>query len=201
MELLTAAWDALASIGTTIVGLGILGTLGTIVWRSIQESRQQKRERRGLLTLLDLETDRNKRQLEAYEDDPTWITRAPADTLSTKVWGETRAKLSYLLEKAEFADLLKHYNAAEVVNSFRLNTAEDTKHRQDTVQNGLPQLKEQADKARAVVRKYVPADALHGTPLDNITLNPDSRRWGTRKQEKQLQSRWRRMFGRTKERA
>jgi hypothetical protein len=65
VELLTVARDALASIGTTIVGLGILGTLGTIVWRSIQESRQQKRERRGLLTLLDLETDRNKRQLEA----------------------------------------------------------------------------------------------------------------------------------------
>ena len=75
VELLTVARDALASIGTTIVGLGILGTLGTIVWRSIQESRQQKRERKGLLTLLDLETDRNKRQLEAYEDDSTWITR------------------------------------------------------------------------------------------------------------------------------
>lgn len=192
MELLTAAWGALTSIGTTIVGLGILGTMGTIVWRVIQDSRQQKRERRGLLTLLDLETDRNKRQLEAYEDDPTWITRAPADTLSTKAWEQTRARLSYLLKKEEFADLLKHYNAVEVVNSFRFNLVEpsdkdylgdyrvnqDIKHKQDTVKKGLPQLKEQADKARAVIRKYVPADAIHGTPLKNITLNPDPHRWG-----------------------
>lgn len=69
------------------------------------------------------------------------------------------------------------------------------REKQDKIKQGLPQLKEQADKARAVVRKYVPANALHGTPLENTTFNPDPRRWGKREKEKRRSSWWRRWLG------
>ncbi len=146
-----------------------------------REDNQRRRERRGLLTLLDLETDQNDRQFTAYEQDPTWIIRAPDYTLSTRKWEATMVRLSQLLEEEEeYADLLKYYEGIFQINGFRQNTDESAFHRQQTVIQGLPQLREQSEKAIAVIRKYVPKDALNGTPVRNITFNRDPERWGKR---------------------
>ncbi len=90
-------------------------------------------------------------------------------------------RLSQLLEEEEeFADLLKYYDSIFQINGFRQNSDESAVHRQQTVMQGLPQLREQSNKAIAVIRKYVPKESLQGTPLKNITFNRDPERWGKR---------------------
>ena len=162
-----------------ILRLGLIGALvGASVSFGLREYfdwRRRVRERRGLLTLLDLETDQNERQLISFKGDPAWITRAPANSFNSKFWEESRARLSQLLKKEEFADLLKYYEAIRVIDGAR----KDAKM-QSTIIKGLPQLLEQSDKAIAVIRRYVPKDALKGTPLKNIAFDRDPHRWGKR---------------------
>jgi len=183
--------QAILSILSWIGGLTFLGAVITIAVNLTRDHRQRKRElqreadqrrreRRGLLTLLDLETDHNDRQFTAYEQDSTWIVRAPDHTLSIRMWEATIVRLSQLLEEEEFADLLKYYDSIFQINGFRQNSDESAVHRQQTVMQGLPQLREQSNKAIAVIRKYVPKEALQGTPLKNITFNRDPERWGKR---------------------
>lgn len=180
------------SILYLIVGLTFFSALITIAVNLARDYRQRKRElqreedqrrreRTGLLTLLDLETDQNDRQLTAYEQDSTWIVRAPDHTLSIRVWEATMVRLSQLLEEEEeFADLLKCYESIFQINGFRQNGDESAVLRQQTVMQGLPQLREQTNKAMAVIRKYVPEEALQGTPLKDITFDRDPERWGKR---------------------
>jgi hypothetical protein len=180
------------SILSWIVGLTFFGAVITIAVNLARDYRQRKRElqreedqrrreRTGLLTLLDLETDQNDRQLTAYEQDSTWIVRAPDHTLSIRMWEATMVRLSQLLEEEEdFADLLKYYESIFQINGFRQNGDESAVLRQRTVMQGLPQLREQSNKAMAVIRKYVPEEALQGTPLKDITFDRDPERWGKR---------------------
>lgn len=92
-----------------ILRLGFIGALVTFGMREWFDRRRRVRERRGLLTMLDLEAEQNERQLVEFEHDRTYILRAPAHSLSTKFWEDCRARLSHLLKKEEFADLLKYY--------------------------------------------------------------------------------------------
>jgi hypothetical protein len=64
-----------------------------------REEDQRRRERTGLLTLLDLETEQNDRQLTAYEQGSTWIVRAHDHTLSIRMCEATMVRLSQLLEE------------------------------------------------------------------------------------------------------
>jgi len=90
-------------------------------------------------------------------------------------------RLSQLLEEEEdFADLLKYYESIFQMNGFRQNGDESAVLRQQTVMQGLPQLREQSKKAMAVIRKYVPEEALQGTPLKDITFDRDPEWWGKR---------------------
>lgn len=180
------------SILSLIVGLTSFGAMLTIAVNLARDYRQRKRElqreedqrrreRTGLLTLLDLETDQNDRQLTAYEQNSTWIVRAPDHTLSIRMWEATMVRLSQLLEEEEeFVDLLKYYESIFQINGFRQNGDESAVLRQQTVMQGLPQLREQSNKAMAVIRKYVPEEALQGTPLKDITFDRDPERWGKR---------------------
>lgn len=180
------------SILSLIVGLTFFGAMITIAVNLARDYRQRKRElqreedqrrreRTGLLTLLDLETDQNDRQLTAYEQDSTWIVRAPDHTLSIRMWEATMVRLSQLFEEEEvFADLLKYYESIFQINGFRQNGDESAVLRQQTVMQGLPQLREQTNKAMAVIRKYVPEEALQGTPLKDTTFDRDPERWGKR---------------------
>jgi hypothetical protein len=180
------------SILSWIVGLTFFGAVITIAVNLARDYRQRKRElqreedqrrreRTGLLTLLDLETDQNDRQLTAHEQDSTWIVRAPDHTLSIRMWEATMVRLSQLLEEEEeFVDLLKYYESIFQINGFRQNGDESAVLRQQTVMQGLPQLREQSNKAMAVIRKYVPEEALQGTPLKDITFDRDPERWGKR---------------------
>lgn len=113
------------SILSLIVGLTFFGAMITIAVNLARDYRQRKRElqreedqrrreRTGLLTLLDLETDQNDRQLTAYEQDSTWIVRAPDHTLSIRMWEATMVRLSQLLKKR---NLQTYSNATKV--SFR----------------------------------------------------------------------------------
>jgi hypothetical protein len=184
--------QAILSILSWIVGLTFFRAVITIAVNLARDYRQRKRElqreedqrrreRTGLLTLLDLESDQNDRQLTAYEQDSTWIVRAPDHTLSIRMWEATMVRLSQLLEKEEkFADLLKYYESIFQINGFRQNGDESAVLRQQTVMQGLPQLREQGNKAMAVIRKYVPEEALQGTPLKDITFDRDPERWGKR---------------------
>jgi hypothetical protein len=114
------------SILSLIVGLTFFGAMMTIAVNLARDYRQRKRElqreedqrrreRTGLLTLLDLETDQNDRQLTAYEQDSTWIVRAPDHTLSIRMWEATMVRLSQLLKKKR--NLQTYSNATKV--SFR----------------------------------------------------------------------------------
>lgn len=114
------------SILSLIVGLTFFGAMITIAVNLARDYRQRKRElqreedqrrreRTGLLTLLDLETDQNDRQLTAYEQDSTWIVRAPDHTLSIRMWEATMVRLSQLLKKKR--NLQTYSNATKV--SFR----------------------------------------------------------------------------------
>lgn len=114
------------SILSLIVGLTFFGAMITIAVNLARDYRQRKRElqreedqrrreRTGLLTLLDLETDQNDRQLTAYEQDSTWIVRAPEHTLSIRMWEATMVRLSQLLKKKR--NLQTYSNATKV--SFR----------------------------------------------------------------------------------
>lgn len=180
------------SILSWIVGLTFFGAMITIAVNLARDYRQRKRElqreedqrrreRTGLLTLLDLETDQNDRQLTAHEQDSTWIVRAPDHTLSIRMWEATMVRFSQLLEEEEeFVDLLKYYESIFQINGFRQNGDESAVLRQQTVMQGLPQLREQSNKAMAVIRKYVPEEALQGTLLKDITFDRDPERWGKR---------------------
>lgn len=114
------------SILSLIVGLTFFGAMITIAVNLARDYRQRKRElqreedqrrreRTGLLTLLDLGTDQNDRQLTAYEQDSTWIVRAPDHTLSIRMWEATMVRLSQLLKKKR--NLQTYSNATKV--SFR----------------------------------------------------------------------------------
>lgn len=114
------------SILYLIVGLTFFSAMITIAVNLARDYRQRKRElqreedqrrreRTGLLTLLDLETDQNDRQLTAYEQDSTWIVRAPDHTLSIRMWEATMVRLSQLLKKKR--NLQTYSNTTKV--SFR----------------------------------------------------------------------------------
>jgi hypothetical protein len=66
------------------------------------------------------------------------------------------------------------------MNGFRQNGDESTVLRQQPVMQGLPQLREQSNKAMAVIRKYVLEEALQGTLLKDNTFDRDPERWGKR---------------------
>jgi hypothetical protein len=135
--------------------------------------RRRRRERRGLLTILDLETKQNATQLQTYEDRIVWSTVAPADSLSVGGWEGTRARLSHLLKPDEYADLAKYYENIRVINGFRLRKDPPEVRRHCMIKTELPQLKAQSDLARERIRKYVPPDALDGTPLSNLPFAGD----------------------------
>jgi hypothetical protein len=151
-----------------------------IVWTELIGWRRRRWERRGLLTILDLETEQNERQLQAYEGRIGYSTVAPADSLSVGGWEGTRARLSHSLKPDEYADLAKYYEGIRVINGFRLHkdTPKDTRHHM--IKTELPQLKKQSDLARERIRQYVPPDALDGTPLRNLTFarDPEQQRAG-----------------------
>ena len=180
-----------------ILRLGLIGALvGASVSIGLREYFDWRRSGGDRLTLLDLETEQNKRQLTAFEKDSSWITAAPAHSLSTKVWEETRARLSHLLKKDEFADILKYYESVRVINGVRDQVVDNVEPSdfgpkgrmaekktaviQRNIEKGLPQLLEQSDKAIAVIRQYVPKDALKGTHLNNLTFDRDPEQWGKR---------------------
>ena len=126
--------------------------------------------------LLDLETKLIEGHLIRYERNSSLLHRAPAHTLSTKVWEESRTRLSRLLdEETDLADLIKFYELIRIVNEIRRD-----RNNRATLVVALPQLREQCDKAIAVIRKYVPREALEGTPMENITFPLDPERGDSR---------------------
>ena len=66
-----------ASAGSFILGLGILGALIAYVLSTLRERRQRDRELKGLLRLLDLEIQFHGRDLDQWEVSPRGITRSP----------------------------------------------------------------------------------------------------------------------------
>ena len=83
-----AAWDVVVNAGSAVfdmvVRLGIIGFVVGATVRAYGRYRQRKRELKGLLKLLALETRQNEKQLLTYGETPSWITQAPSHTLSTE---------------------------------------------------------------------------------------------------------------------
>ncbi len=90
-----------------VVGLGVLGSLFTITWRIVGDAVRCRRERKGLLTLLARDFELYEQLWEDFERHQSWVVRVPDHLLSTKVWEDNRARISQLLKKKEFMDMVR----------------------------------------------------------------------------------------------
>ncbi|PLS87755.1 MAG: hypothetical protein CYG60_00200 [Actinobacteria bacterium] len=136
--------------------------------REFLDWRQRRKELKGILRLLDLETYRHRKQLNAYKNTPTWITDAPVDTLRFSAWDKSNTRLSQLLrDDTEFADIAKYYENLRAVDEFRRSSEDTESWRQERVGLLLPTLFELHDLTRRHIKRNVPEASL-GTPLDTL---------------------------------
>jgi hypothetical protein len=133
----------------------LLGATTGYVFREVEEWRRRKRERRGLLTLVDIETKHNEELLTKYEKNPEWITDQSRRTLSTGAWDDTRVRLSQLLKDTElFSKLAEYYEEMRRIGTYSRsdeNTSSDMRIMVVTKQ--LPTLQNSSNQVRQLLDK------------------------------------------------
>jgi hypothetical protein len=193
------------AVGTIIVGtvlsVAVLSAVLVYLLGEWGDRRQRKRELKGLLRILDMEIAGNERLLRIFDEHPTWISRAPDQSLQTRAWEDTRVELAHLLKNDEqFNDIADYYENIQAVERYRLiDTGAETseEHRQHSVKRQLHLLLEMSDVAKGHIRKHVP-DTLVGTPLRRLEEGdaPEPVPPHARRTERRTSNpRWRRLFG------
>jgi hypothetical protein len=201
-EWLTEAGEWLSStMGIAILGtllaLGVLAAVIAYLLGEWGERRQRKRELKGLLRILDIEIAGNKRQLQIFEEYPTWIAEAPDHSLQTKAWEDARTRLAYLLNNhKQFDDIARYYWNIQEIERYRLDsTGAETseENRQTYVTSQLRLLLKLSDTARGHIRKYIaPLQGLED-PESREPMPPSS---SSRRQVRETSSPWwKRLFG------
>jgi len=157
------------AIGQGLGGLGIFGAVfgaSLAYWLQSRSARlQRKRERDGLLILLEDEIARNRQQLKAMREQRYWITAAPRSNLRYKAWLDMRVRLSDLLENEEqFNDFATYYGNLLVIDEARLDDQRSESESQEMVWKWLSQLLTMTEILDGHIRRYVP-DAGEGTAL------------------------------------
>jgi hypothetical protein len=136
----------------------------------VEGYQERKRERKALLRILYDDIDRNRRQLEEFDEHPDWITDAPAHELQTQNWLENKITLSRLLDDEEWFDIAKYFDKLVEIDEYRRGktTAETSEQdRQRAVRKNLPLLRDQQRTAVEHIGKHVsiPHDDLQAFGL------------------------------------
>jgi len=181
----------------TLLALGVLAAVIAYLIGEWGERRQRKRELKGLLRILDIEIAGNKRQLQIFEEYPTWIAEAPGHSLQTQAWEDARARLAHLLNNdKQFDDIARYYWSIQEIERYLLGdtgTETSEENRQTYVTSQLRLLLDLSDTARAHIRKYIaPLQGLEDPESQNPTLPSSS----SRRQARETSSPWwKRLFG------
>lgn len=163
-----------ATISPVIAALlgALLGAVATQTLREFLDYRQRKNELKGLLRLLDIETQRNRRQLEAFRDTPDWITNAPTKGIRFTEWDASKSRIAILLnDDTKFADIAKYYENMREVNDFRTSARGSSSRVKERVKKQLSILFELQDLVSKHIRSHV-ADSVKGTPLESLRRDP-----------------------------
>ena len=134
------------------LGGALLGAITGYVFRELEEWRQRKRERRGLLTLVKLETKYNEDLLTKYEKNREWITDQSRGTLSTRAWDDSRVRLSQLLKDSElFSELAEYYEEMRRIGAYSRYENLSSDMRILVVTEQLPDLQKSSNKVRQLL--------------------------------------------------
>jgi hypothetical protein len=136
------------------LGGALLGAITGYVFRELEELLRRERERKGLLTLVDLETRHNAELLRDYEKNKEWITDQSRGTLSTRAWDDTRVRLSQLLKDTElFSELAKYYEEMRRIGTYSRGENISRDMRIMTVAQRLPDLEKTSNAVRRLLNK------------------------------------------------
>jgi hypothetical protein len=188
-----------SSVGVAVVGallgLGVFIAVVAYLLSEWGERRQRKTELKGLLRILEIEIAGNKRQVHIFDEHPAWITQAPANSLQTKAWEDTRARLAHLLKnEKQFDDIARYYwNVQEVKRYLLDNTSAETseEHRHKHLTPQLRLLLDLSDIARGHIRKHInPPKYLEEEPVPAPSPTPPAET-----SSQTSSSWWSRLFG------
>jgi hypothetical protein len=107
-----------ATILPVIGSLGVGAFVGAVVAHVLRERSERvkaEKEKYGLLRLLLVEMNRNKRVITDFEDEPASVVGETSLPVSTHAWDEVGVRLAQLLPGDEFDRLAAHY---EYVHDF-----------------------------------------------------------------------------------
>jgi len=124
-ESVAAFWQLLVNleIPTGWVALidALIGATVGYVTREIEEYRRRRRERRGLLRLLETETTYNANLLDDYETNPAQIADRYRRSLSTRAWDKASTRIAstrlaqLLKDDTLLADLSEYYEEIRAI--------------------------------------------------------------------------------------
>lgn len=152
-----------------LVGAGLLGLVITLGYREWDSWRERKRERDGLLYLVDLELSYNERAISTFEKRPEDIIQPIGEPVKTGAWNDSKIRIAQLLSnKNHFRTIALFYsNLEDVMLPVMLLEAASEDVRREFVSRLLPDMSEKVREARAVVHKYIsPPEEKFGLPFD-----------------------------------
>ena len=114
-------WEWLNSLGTGGAALlgALIGALATYGVRRFEEFLRRRRELRGLLRFLNLETQLNEELINDYTENPGLAGEPGNRRLSTRAWDAASIRLAQLLRDKELLqDLAEYYEEIRALEAY-----------------------------------------------------------------------------------
>ena len=145
-EWVTAFWQWLINLemptGWAALTGALIGATAGYATREFEEHRRRRRERRGLLKMLEIETGYNEDLLNVYQEHPAQIAEQYRPALSTRAWDKTSIRLAQLLKDDKLlADLSEYYEEIRAIVLYVRDPAVTLPKARDKIEQRLPKLK------------------------------------------------------------
>lgn len=104
-----AIWQVLSALGLGALVGGVGGAFATHLLGARRERRRERRERDGLLRLVQAEMARNSVASEMFETHPTVVAQGRYPSVVKETWEDVRVRLVQLLPEDDFETILGYY--------------------------------------------------------------------------------------------
>ena len=150
-----------------LVAAGVFGATLTFIGQALTGWRQRRRERHGLLKILQVEVSQNRFQAQYFIKDPDALRNTFIPGWESTVWAENAARLAQLIQESDFEALVSCYASTKVVQIHRAallaplaEDAENADRENDAAaymnnlqQRFLPEMESTANNAMSVINK------------------------------------------------
>jgi hypothetical protein len=144
-----------------VVG-AIVGAGANSWYRNREEKKAQRRELRGLMTLVAAEHAHHYPTLRLLASEPSLVDARSVTNLQTAVWDDTKVKLALLLSTDRVVALVRYYDQIQSILDNLKDEEMPPERKRDIVTTNAEQAEKYSEEAFAYSGKSVFLDNLDG---------------------------------------